>query len=345
MQFNVHVFWHYMFWGPILDGVKITILLAIASQAAGIVLGTFAALGRLSTLRLGRRFVCIGAIFGFLSWKTHDALQGEFNAWWSRHLGANPPGGVEAWLMYLLAGIGILWVSAGILGVLWTGSPAWIHRISRPEWYPFRSIVAFYLWLFRGTPLLVQIAFVYFAIPEMTGYGLLIDAIPSAFIALALNEGAYMAEIVRAGISSVDAGQTEAALSVGMTRGLAMRRIVLPQAVRIIIPPTGNEFISMIKNTSLAYSIAVSELWYQSTLVFTSGTGFGSGHYFELITVASVWYLILTTVFSFLQVFVERRFERGFDRDAGESVGDQFLRDLGRNLIPRRIWLPQDYAQ
>lgn len=124
-----------------------------------------------------------------------------------------------------------------------------------------------------------------------------------------------MAEIVRAGIASVDAGQMEAAQSLGMTRGLAMRRIVLPQAIRIIIPPTGNEFISMLKNTSLAYSITVLELWYQTTLVYTSGSGIGSGQYFTLITVAATWYLIMTTIFSYLQGFVERHFERGFTRE------------------------------
>jgi polar amino acid transport system permease protein len=139
---------------------------------------------------------------------------------------------------------------------------------------------------------------------------IIIGEFQSALIALSLNEGAYMAEIVRAGIISVDAGQTEAAQSLGMTGWQTMRRIVLPQAVRFIIPPTGNEFISMLKNTSLAYYISTHEIFFETTQIASA-----TFKYFELLSVVSVWYLAMTTVATFLQGMLERRFERGFSRD------------------------------
>lgn len=150
----------------------------------------------------------------------------------------------------------------------------------------------------------------YFAIPQLTNERIILSEFVSAFLAFALNEGAYMAEIVRAGITSVDAGQMEAAASLGMTRGLAMRRIILPQAIRIIIPPTGNEFISMLKNTSLAYSISVQEIFFQTDQL-------RSATFKELEPLAgvSLWYLAMTTVASFFQARLERRYERGFTRD------------------------------
>jgi polar amino acid transport system permease protein len=162
-----------------------------------------------------------------------------------------------------------------------------------------------YLWLFRGTPLLVQIFFVYFAVPQLTGQRIVLSEFWSAMLALSLNEGAYMAEIIRAGILSVDAGQVEAAESLGMTRSLTMRRIILPQAVRIIIPPTGNEFISMLKNTSLAYAISAHEIFF-STDQLRSATF----KEFEPLTIVSVWYLATTTVASYLQGHLERYFAR-----------------------------------
>jgi polar amino acid transport system permease protein len=178
------------------------------------------------------------------------------------------------------------------------------------RWSIFGSISGFYIWLFRGTPLLVQIVFVYFAIPQMTGERISIPEFWSAFIALALNEGAYMAEIIRAGITSVAAGQMEAAESLGMTRGLAMRRIILPQAIRFIIPPTGNEFISMLKNTSLAYAVSTQELFFQTRQIMAA-----TYYFFELLSVASVWYLAMTTVATFFQGMLERHYERGFVRE------------------------------
>ena len=274
----------------------------------------------------------------FLAWFSHPALEGEFNRWWSVHWGPNPEGGIEVWLAWFLVLVGAVILVVGIYGLLPVNQSARLRAYSTVPWYPLRDISGFYIWLFRGTPLLVQIFFVYFALPQMSNGGILIDAIPSAFLALSLNEGAYMTEIVRAGIASVDSGQSEAAQSLGMTRGQLMFRIVLPQAVRIIIPPTGNEMISMLKNTSLAYSIGVTDLFYETQIISSSGTGYGSQRFFELAMVAAVWYLLATTVASFFQSFIEKHYEKGFVREADSG----FLSVLAANLSgpgSNRYWL------
>ena len=141
----------------------------------------------------------------------------------------------------------------------------------------------------------------------------------AALLALGLNEGAYMAEIVRAGIISVDEGQTEAAQSLGMSRLQTMRRIVLPQAMRVIIPPTGNETISMLKNTSLLLrSLAIRELLYsRAPQIYDVNY-----QTIPLLIVASIWYLVMTSVLYVGQYFIERHYGRGFSRGgAGDAVG------------------------
>jgi polar amino acid transport system permease protein len=190
-----------------------------------------------------------------------------------------------------------------------------------------------FIWFFRGTPLLVQILFWNFIsalYPTITlgipfGGPSLIHAnanslIPTSVavvLALGLNEGAYMAEIVRAGIISVAEGQSEAAQSLGMRRLQIMRLIVLPQAVRVIIPPTGNEVISMLKNTSLASVVAYGELLYAVQLVYDVNF-----RQIPLLMVAVIWYLAMTSVLYVGQYFIERRFGRGFTR---EQQGGQLL--------------------
>lgn len=179
----------------------------------------------------------------------------------------------------------------------------------------------FYVWGFRGTPVLVQLIFWFnlAALYPTLSLGIpfgpdfvsgssnaLINPFTAAVLGLGLNEAAYMAEIVRAGISSVDNGQREAAASLGMTQGKAFRRIILPQAMRVIIPPTGNETISMLKYTSLVSVIALPELLY-STQIIASRT-------FEvipLLIVASLWYLVATSILMVGQRQVERRFSSG----------------------------------
>jgi polar amino acid transport system permease protein len=187
---------------------------------------------------------------------------------------------------------------------------------------PVLSTVSWvYIWFFRGTPLLVQIL-IFFNIAALyptidLGIPLgpsfihingtnLVTPFFAGMLALGLNEGAYMSEIVRAGIISVDQGQFDAAKAVGMKEGQTMRRVVLPQAMRVIIPPTGNETISMLKNSSLVYVIAVSELLYTVTLIY-------SVNYktIPLLIVASIWYLVATTVLSIGQYFLERHYGRG----------------------------------
>jgi ABC-type amino acid transport system, permease component len=138
----------------------------------------------------------------------------------------------------------------------------------------------------------------------------LITKLTAAILALGLNEAAYMAEIVRAGILSVDEGQTEAAQSIGMGRIQTMRLIVLPQAMRVIIPPTGNETISMLKTTSLVSVIGYPELLYTVQLIY-------SVNYktIPLLIVAVVWYLILTTLLTIGQYYIERHYARGASRN------------------------------
>jgi polar amino acid transport system permease protein len=181
-----------------------------------------------------------------------------------------------------------------------------------------------YIWLFRGTPVLVQLlfwfnlAFLYPRISLGVPFGPaflegnandLITALAAAILGLGLNEAAYMAEIVRAGILSVEHGQTEAAQALGMTRTQTMRRIILPQAMRVIIPPTGNETISMLKTSSLASVITVTELLYAVQLIYS--VNFRT---IPLLIVASIWYLIATSVLTIGQFYIERHYARGSAR-------------------------------
>ncbi len=190
---------------------------------------------------------------------------------------------------------------------------------------PVLSVVAkAYIWIFRAIPLLVQIIFWYnlaalyprlsFGIPFMPPLAELdtnsvITAISAAIIAMSLNEGAYMAEIVRSGLNSVDSGQREAARALGMSSWDSFRRIVMPQAMRVIIPPTGNETLSMLKYTSLVSVIALPELLYSTQLI--------SSRTFEVIPmllVASLWYLIVSTILMMVQSGIERHFAKSVVR-------------------------------
>jgi polar amino acid transport system permease protein len=154
----------------------------------------------------------------------------------------------------------------------------------------------------------------------------LITPFVAGMLALGLNEGAYMAEIVRAGILSVDEGQGEAAQALGMTRLQTMRRIVLPQAMRVIVPPTGNETISMLKTSSLVSVIALADLTYSAQLIYS--TNYKT---IQLLLVISVWYLIFTTILSIGQYYLERRFGRGSMR--GQALTP--LQRLRSTVFPR----------
>jgi polar amino acid transport system permease protein len=180
-----------------------------------------------------------------------------------------------------------------------------------------------YIWFFRGTPVLVQLL-VWYYIASLTGphpvvgiplthialvhldMNAYITAFTASILGLGLNEAAYMAEIVRAGIISVGEGQTEAAQSLGMTRLKTMRLVILPQAMRVIVPPTGNETISMLKTSSLASVITLHELMGTVTIIFARNF-----QTIPLLLVASIWYLILTSILTVGQFYVERHFARG----------------------------------
>jgi len=187
-----------------------------------------------------------------------------------------------------------------------------------------------YIFFFRGTPVLVQLLFWYniaalypkisLGIPFGPAFvhpdaNTLITAFRAGILGLGLNEGAYMAEIVRAGIISVDEGQTDAAQSLGMTRVQTLRRIVLPQAMRVIIPPTGNETISMLKTTSLVSVITVTELLYAAQLIYS--VNFKP---IPLLITVSIWYLVCTSVLYVGQHYLERYYGRGSSRSEEARV-------------------------
>jgi polar amino acid transport system permease protein len=192
-----------------------------------------------------------------------------------------------------------------------------------------------YIWFFRGTPLLVQLLFWYniAALFPTISLGVpfgpaiihgsanhVVTTFVAALLGLGLNEGAYMAEIVRAGFLSVPEGQTEAAQSLGMSRLQILRLVVLPQAMRVILPPTGNETISMLKNTSLVSALAYAELLYSAQLIY-------SANYktIPLLIVASIWYLVMTSVAYVGQYFIEQRYGRGFSRAEQAGMRERWL--------------------
>lgn len=224
----------------------------------------------------------------------------------------------------VLRGVGVtvqLTVIGMLLGVA-VGITLALMRLSHNR--ILTSIAWGFAWFFRGTPLVVQLVFwgylgalyprLSFGIPGQSALQVylgttnaLVGPLVAAMLGLGLNEGAYASEIVRAGILAVEPGQTEAAKSLGMTKGQTMRRIVLPQAMRVIIPPMGNETITMLKSTGLVFVIGGS-----ADLFATAQSIYGQTYQtIPLLIVASLWYLALTSVLSVVQYFLERRFSRG----------------------------------
>ena len=227
-------------------------------------------------------------------------------------------------------------VVAQILGVV-LGLIAALMRMSR--FRMLRLLSGAYVLVFRGTPLLVQIFFVYFGVNLLFGFALIpttLDfglfrmdgAVFAGILALGLNEGAYMREIIRAGVDAIDKGQTEAARSLGMTHGLAMRRIVLPQAARVIVPPLGNEFNAMLKNTSLVFTIGVYEMFSDAEIHYS--TTFKPVEFFGAV---AIWYLVLTSVWAVIQAQIERKL-------AVSEHGDElsFRERLVQAWIPVQAW-------
>lgn len=216
----------------------------------------------------------------------------------------------------------LLTVGSMIIGIILATTMAIMRQSQNPV---TKSVAWFYIWFFRGTPIYTQLIFwgllptLYQTIslkvpfgPELFSYSTDKILTPGlcALLGLGLNEGAYLAEIIRSGLNSVDRGQTEAATALGMKPAKIMRRIILPQAMRVIIPPTGNETISMLKTTSLVAAVpftlelqfAVQEL---GNRTFTP---------IPLLLVAVFWYLLITSILMVGQYYIERYFGRGFEQ-------------------------------
>lgn len=223
-----------------------------------------------------------------------------------------------------------------------------LYFLRRSPIMVLRQVANAYVWVFRGTPLIVQIFFIWQAFPYLyignyldqtfnfkAQLGLVNEyfftGLLAALVALALNEGAYMAEIIRSGIDSIDVGQMEAAKSLGMTYSQGMRKIVLPQALRIIVPPLGNEFNSMLKSSSLASVASVAELFLVNTLY-----GKGTGSWLTFMLIAICWYLILTSIWNLIQVRIERQLNLS-NIDPGQLAKQawwQRVFGIGRNAVP-----------
>jgi polar amino acid transport system permease protein len=221
------------------------------------------------------------------------------------------------WLPYLLGGVPLT-ILISVLGIMLAVPLALVAALARLSKNPLLNGVAgFYISFIRGTPLIVQIFFIYLGLPQLASYApepfsqiFILGSVTSGVLALGINYGAYMAEIFRAGILSVGHGQIEAAHALGMTGWQTTRRIVLPQAVRVIIPPTGNEFIAMIKDSALVGIVGTQELFFRASKV-----GRQYFHSLETLVVAAMIYWILTSILSYFQAKLERRLETGYVRD------------------------------
>lgn len=222
-----------------------------------------------------------------------------------------------------------IWLTLAAMGIgTALGTVLAVMRISHNP--VLSTFSAGYAWLFRGTPLLVQLIFWYnlaalYPVVNVTipfgptifsfNANDYITVYVAALLGLSLNEGAYMSEIVRSGLNAVPPGQREAAEALGMSSRRILFRIILPQAMRVILPPAGNQLIGMLKTTSLVSVIAMQELLYSAQLIYQ--TNFQP---VPLLIVASIWYLALTTVLSVLQYFIERRFAKGHVRTATKAA-------------------------
>jgi cystine transport system permease protein len=209
---------------------------------------------------------------------------------------------LESFLPLLKAGVAFT-IPLTLLSFLFGFALAFLTALARlSNLRVLDTIARFYVWIIRGTPLLVQLFIIFYGLPSV---GIVIDAFPAAVIGFSISVGAYNSEIIRAAILSISKGQWEAASSIGMTRSQALRRIILPQAARVSVPPLGNSFISLLKDTSLAATITMTEM-FQKAQQITATTYEPLMLYCE----AAIIYLIFSTVLSTLQRRLEQRFER-----------------------------------
>ena len=221
------------------------------------------------------------------------------------------------WAPYILGGVGIT-LFVCIASIVLATTLALFGALGRLSGNPlFNGVASFYVSFIRGTPLIVQIFFVYLAFPQLARFApeymsgfFLLDAIPAAILALGVNYGAYMTEIFRAGIQSVGHGQIEAAHALAMSATQTTRRIVLPQAMRVVIPPVGNEFIAMLKDSALVSFIGAADLFFRASKV-----GQQNFRALETLVIAAAVYWFLTSVFSFFQTRLERKMGRGYVRE------------------------------
>lgn len=199
---------------------------------------------------------------------------------------------------------------AAISGGLILGCALALLRFASLRW--LSGAAQFYIWVFRGTPLLVQLIIIYTGLPQL---GIKLSVIESAFLGLILNESAYLAEIIRGGIQSVPAGQTAAAKALGLSKAQTMRFVVLPQAIRLIVPTLGNSINGLLKTTSITSVISMEELLRRTQVLIQERF-----MVLELFLVAALYYLAMTTVWDFFQRRIERHYGRAYISDAGGSV-------------------------
>ncbi len=230
----------------------------------------------------------------------------------------------------VLQGLGVSVVLTAIGMTLGTALGTALALLKLGPFRTGRALASLYTWFFRGTPLLIQLLFWYnlaYLLPQIS-IGIpfgpvlaswdtneLITPFIAAVLGLALNEAAYMAEIMRAGILSVDAGQRDAARALGFTPAKTFWRIVFPQAMRIVLPPAGSQVIGMLKGTSLVSVIAITDLLFSVQTIYNRNF-----KVVPLLLVALAWYLCVFTVLSALQSRLERRYSRGYARDAAHSA-------------------------
>jgi polar amino acid transport system permease protein len=211
---------------------------------------------------------------------------------------------IATWWPFISEGVPqTLWISA--VSIIFASILALLSALGRLSGVPpLVALSSFYVSLIRGTPLYLQIFFFFLALPQI---GIKLPPAMAGVLALSLNYGAYMSEIFRAGISSVSRGQREAAVALGMTQGQTMRRIILPQALRLVVPPTGNEFIAMLKDSALVSATGfVQEIMWRANKV-----GRANFKGLEALLVAALWYWLMTIIFTAIQANIEKRMSRG----------------------------------
>ncbi|WP_293806007.1 amino acid ABC transporter permease [uncultured Bosea sp.] len=262
---------------------------------------------RIVPRRFYGRWIASAIILAILAWVVMAFVEGDI-AWPVVRQFFTAPA--------IIAGLGntlVMTACAMALGIVLGVVFAIMYMSPNPV---LRSVALFYIWFFRGTPLLLQLliwfnlalVFPTIGIPGLFSWRTIdiIGPFMATLLGLGMNQGAYTAEVVRGGILSVDTGQTEAAKAIGMTRLTTLRRIVLPQAMRVIIPPVGNEVISMVKLTSVASVIQYAEILRNAQTIY-----YANARVIELLIVAAGWYLLVVTILQVGQYFLERHFAKG----------------------------------